>query len=373
MDIRQSFVDLLDDFHLLLLRLPGTQAHCILRQQCGADALTAARPFAQEGTHALDHLCRMLGMTGNTLKSLGQTPARLATRLQRRQIALTGGGVIDDGGQRLVDFMGDTGGQLTERRQSRGMCQLILQTAAVLFTANTFGNIPRHTDNLHHLAGIGLPYCPAGGFKPQIVAVAVADPVTDGQIAVLLKRAVIALPDLVPLLGMEQIVDLRTTQLLRPSAKQRPGRRGSIQKRAFGRMPGNQIRGVLDDQPVQTPSDHCLLLIVQRLGSVSGTGQYPVAGHRNEGPQQMSLTGRLHGHLTDSPLLAERCRYQLRMVVGQQNIRRITRSEQIVHGRVPTAHPAAGIEQARRLRISSLQQGGMPLIRHDFIRHQITL
>ena len=69
--------------------------------------------------------------------------------------------VRDDGGERLIDFVRDRGGELTDRRDLRGARHLDLQIADGLGGAfqlgrrqPVLGHVHRRTDELHENAGI---------------------------------------------------------------------------------------------------------------------------------------------------------------------------------------------------------------------------
>ncbi len=199
--------------------------------------------------------------------------------------------------------MGDARGQLAEGGQAGGVGQLLLQAPVVLLAAHPFGDVPGHADHLHHTASIGLANSPAGGLEPQVMAIPVADAVTQGEVAVLLQRPGIALHQFITFLGVDQLLDAGAAQLLRPVAQQSPGRRGGVEEFAARCVPGDEVGGVLDDQTIQPSRLLRLLKGTQGLGGIPGTALHMAVAEGKEAPQQLPSVGHRHAHILDGTLL----------------------------------------------------------------------
>ncbi|MNF75717.1 hypothetical protein D3C84_577970 [compost metagenome] len=61
------------------------------------------------------------------------------------------------------------------------------QAPAVFLGFDTYADIARDADNLHHRTGIGLAYRPAGNLEPQVAAITMAHPAGHGLVTVLLQ------------------------------------------------------------------------------------------------------------------------------------------------------------------------------------------
>ncbi|UWN48509.1 hypothetical protein ASALC70_00691 [Alcanivorax sp. ALC70] len=249
-------------------------------------------------------------------------------RLVGAQVPLAGGGVVADRRQRLVDFMGDAGGQLAHGDQPAAARQLVLvaallglhhlgQTAAVFLRLDPRGDVPGHADHFHHGAGVGFADGVAGGFEPQVMTTPMADAVGHGVVALVFQGGGGLLAQPVPVLVVEQVQGGAAAQFLRPVTEQAPGRRRGVQKDAGGGVPGDQVGGVFGDQPVQAPGPVGGLFVAQLIGGVPAPGQHPgPVGHRDKGPQQDAVAqARLH--LDDGPALGQAGAGQGGVVGGQ--------------------------------------------------------
>ncbi|PNG62272.1 hypothetical protein TI06_23450, partial [Vibrio vulnificus] len=74
---------------------------------------------------------------------------------------------------------------------------------------------------------------------------------------------------LAAVLGVEQRLRRTPAQFLRPVAEQGPGSRRGVEENAVEGMPGNQVGGVLGDQPVQPAGPRRLALAAQAGGGVA--------------------------------------------------------------------------------------------------------
>ena len=92
-------------------------------------------------------------MQGDAFQTFGNPLDRLRVVGQVLQVALAGVGVIDHGGQRLIDLVGNPRGQLPQGDQSRRVCHFILmltllglnhvcQSAPVLLGLNARRDVP---------------------------------------------------------------------------------------------------------------------------------------------------------------------------------------------------------------------------------------
>ena len=78
------------------------------------------------------------------LQPLGYALDRRRITAQGLQVTLAGIGVIDHCRQRLIDFVGSPGSQLTQGHQPRCMGHFILVMALLGFAQFAFAHIPGH-------------------------------------------------------------------------------------------------------------------------------------------------------------------------------------------------------------------------------------
>jgi hypothetical protein len=101
-----------------------------------------------------------------------------------------------------------------------------------------------------------------------------------GVVAVRLQRRTGLQQRLAALARVQQAACRAAAQLLRPYPEQAEGRRRGIEKAPIRAVPGNQVGGVLDDQPVQPPG---------RLAfAAPGARRW----HRGSGPAPVGLRDR---------------------------------------------------------------------------------
>ncbi|MNY27884.1 hypothetical protein D3C86_1618230 [compost metagenome] len=99
------------------------------------------------------------------------------------------------------------------------------QASLVLLGLHPGRDVPGYADDFDHRPGVGFADRPAGGFEPQVVAVAMANAIGHGVIAILLQRIARALHQSGQVLAMKQALGHLPAQLFRPVTEQGPGRR----------------------------------------------------------------------------------------------------------------------------------------------------
>ncbi|MNQ52633.1 hypothetical protein D3C85_666570 [compost metagenome] len=146
--------------------------------------------------------------------------------------------------------MGQASGRVDEQHQVGIGLDHFGQPPLVFLGLHPRGDVARHADHLDHCAGIGFANGPAGGLEPQVVARAMADAVGHGVVTVLLQGLAGALQQLLLVLLVKQRLHQGPAQLLGPVAEQGPAGRRGVEKAPLRGMPGDQVGGVLGDQPV---------------------------------------------------------------------------------------------------------------------------
>ncbi|MNZ76885.1 hypothetical protein D3C78_954070 [compost metagenome] len=253
--------------------------------------------------------------------------------------------------------MGDARGQLAKGDQPRGVRQFVLMAAMLGFAQFAFGHVAGDADDLHHRAGVGLADGPAGGLEPQVVAVAMAQAVGLGEIAVL-QQGVAAGGELLTVLRVHQLGKVAAAQFLRPVAEQGPGGRGRIDEFAVEVVPGNQVGGVLDDQPVQPPRLGGVALDVQLAGGFAAARQHPLLRRLgNEAPEELADADPAR-HFRDRPAMLQAAAHQLRVIARQQRgaVGDAAFGQQRAQCLVGFQHLPAGVEQQRGLRVGAEQR-----------------
>ncbi|CRR19540.1 hypothetical protein PAERUG_E15_London_28_01_14_08269 [Pseudomonas aeruginosa] len=269
---------------------------------------------------------------------------------QRRRLLPVGD--AEGGTCRRIE-VGDAAAMLDEQHQVGVRLDHFGQAPAVLLRLDPPGDIAGHADHLHHRPGVGLADRPAGGLEPAVAAVAVADTVGDGQVAVLLQRFARAQRHLAAVLGVEQRLRRTPAQFLRPVAEQGPGSRRGVEENAVEGMPGNQVGGVLGDQPVQPAGPRRLALAAQAGGGVAAARQHPCLGAvGNELPEQDAPVA-LRLHLAEGPRLPQAGAHQLPMVGREVSAPGLARplAKQGKEGLVEFHRLRLAVEQQRRLRV----------------------
>ncbi|MNT34136.1 hypothetical protein D3C72_1700950 [compost metagenome] len=99
------------------------------------------------------------------------------------------------------------------------------QASLVLLGLHSGGDVPGYADDFDHRPGVGFPDRPAGSFEPQVMAVAMADAISHGVIAILLQRITRALHQTGQILAMKQALGQLPAQLFGPVTEQGPGGR----------------------------------------------------------------------------------------------------------------------------------------------------
>ncbi|MNH06314.1 hypothetical protein D3C79_656760 [compost metagenome] len=210
------------------------------------------------------------------------------------------------------------------------------QAPAVFLGFDTDTDVPRDADNLHHGTGIGFADGAAGDLEPQVTPVTVPHPAGHGLVAVLLQRLGRLQQRLLAILGMEQRLHLHPAQFFRPVAQQAERGGRGIDKTAVRRVPGNQVGGVLGDQPVQAPGLAGVTFTLALQGGITTTRQHLLGGViGDEGPEQ-DLPGHRRLDLIDRPPLLQAGAHQC-PVVARQPVLDVTLRpgpEQRLQGRV---------------------------------------
>ena len=232
------------------------------------------------------------------------------------------------------------------------------QAPQVLFGLHAGGDIARDADHFHHGAGVGFADRPAGGFEPQVMAGLVADAVGHGVIAGLLQRLGGALHQQVLVLGMEQALHAHPAQLLRTVTEQDPAGRRGIEEAAVRGVAGNQVGGVLGDQPVQAPGLSGLAGLAHLDAGIPAARQHPLR-HRvgNKAPDQ-DARAILSLPRFDGPALAQAGAHQRHIVDRQQLGQRTQRAlgQQALQGQVVLQQLCLGVQQQARLRVGRQQR-----------------
>ena len=186
----------------------------------------------------------------------------------------------------------------------------------------------------------------------------VADAVSHGVIAGLLQRLGGALHQQVLVLGMEQALHAHPAQLLRPVTEQGPAGRRGVEEAAVRGVAGNQVGGVLGDQPVQAPGLSGLAGLAHLDAGIPAARQHPLR-HRvgNKAPDQ-DARAILSLHRFDGPALAQAGAHQRHIVNRQQLGQRTQRAlgQQALQSQVVLQQLRLGVQQQARLRVGRQQR-----------------
>ncbi|MCY1520295.1 hypothetical protein D9M68_550700 [compost metagenome] len=177
------------------------------------------------------------------------------------------------------------------------------------------------------------------------------------MVAVLLQGVTGALHQLAQLLGMEQALGELPAQLLRPVAEQGPGRGRGIEEAAVGGVAGNQVGGVLGDQPVQPPRPRRLPFGLDLFRGLAAARQHPALLRiGNVGPDQHAFAA-LGLHPFDGALLGQAGAHQGAVVHRQeaQHLGQGPLAEQRQQRGVQLQRARLGIHQQARLRVVAEQ------------------
>ncbi|MNJ46389.1 hypothetical protein D3C77_415170 [compost metagenome] len=178
------------------------------------------------------------------------------------------------------------------------------QPSTVFLGLDPHADVPRDADVLYHCTGVGLANGAAGDLEPQVPTVPMTHPAGHGLVAVLLQGLGGLRERLLAVLLMEQRLHRHPAQLLGPIPKQTVGGRRSIQKAAIGAVSGNQVGGVLGNQPIQAPR-LAGLTFSQALGcGITAARQHLIGAGGDESPEQ-DAPGHRCFDITDGPRLAQ--------------------------------------------------------------------
>ena len=185
------------------------------------------------------------------------------------------------------------------------MGQFLGQQAVLFFLLDTGRDVAGHADHFHHSACIGFPDGPAGNLEPAAAAVAVLDFQGQGGVAVFLQ-AIAGVSQLFRhLVVAENLFKGFAPELFRPVAQQPPGGRCGVDKPAVRGVAGDQVCGVLGNQPVKPAGTQGFFLGEYIGGGVSPTNHdLLLVGVRNESPEA-DLVGKPGFHVLDGPVLVQ--------------------------------------------------------------------
>ena len=182
--------------------------------------------------------------------------------------------------------------------------------------------------------------------------------IAHGVVAVLLQCLARLLGLLSLILRMQQTIDRHAAQFFRQVAEQRPACRRGIEKHAVRRMPGDQVGGVLGDQPVQPPCARGLALLADFLGRFAAARQHPPFGDIGDKAPDQDALAILRLHRLHGARLLQAGAHQRQMVHRQQlaHLRQRAFTKQPLQRRVALQQTRLGVEQQRRLRVGRQQR-----------------
>src|SRR6266550_5298312 len=111
------------------------------------EPISLRRSFFNQGANSGDDLARSLSVIQHKLNRIPRF-----FQIFCIEPAQTGAGIVDQRAERLIDFMGNRGSHLSQRRHPRDMSQLHLRSAKCFFGALAFDELANLTaQSSHHV------------------------------------------------------------------------------------------------------------------------------------------------------------------------------------------------------------------------------